>query len=580
MKKALAALFLFLCALPAFAQLPSVSPSQLAPHWGFVRKGHCAASAGENCGSNPPTWPLTVAECGTLQSTSNARNADGSTSTAGVRFTLPTVAALTAAGYVASGLTDTLNREGQCEISFVMGLPAPDNYLRIGMDGVSGTDKLTFISGGAFHDLSKGDVTFRMSTPGVIRVGWNGTSWLPLAISPGLAEQINMGQISSHGQGRLFLVTADPTWWTVGTKVGSAAYCPLNGLGTATGNNTASALIQLPTNCVFHEATTGSSTEWLVHRYVGSFTITGIAQGDAYIAGTAPNGTAYLAGNYVRLTGATTTGLSSGNTVEVHNITTANGTVVNGKWIAKVISATEIQLHESVIDFTSNGTADTHIGPPSSFVALDTATSIGVAGSYSALVSSSGSTARQTNSSSGLEVEGTVNHNTVVGLVRRVSGAYTDSTTSRLFASYFNPFEKKCQTTTASDRTATSTTFAKINVDMDCGFVFLNGASTRGSSLGDIGRGVRYTLTVTLSNNTANDGCEIAVGFDGVTAEPEVGRFMNGANVEGAKSVTITGIKTGLTESNHTISALIRAVTGGTCTAASASSNLTAFIWQ
>ena len=571
---------------PAQAQQGMLSPSQIKPTWGFIRKGPCGAVDGYNCGSNPPTYHITPDQCGILFSTSNARNSGGAVdfSTRGIRFTLPTVAELIAAGYNPGGVspTERRNRQGQCEIHFVMGAPGPENYLRIGIDGVQGTDKVTFFGQGAY-DLYSGDLVFPYRTPGVITVIWNGTSWLLGAASPAIAERMQNGQLAANGQGRLFLVTADPTWWTVDTMVGKLAYCPLNGLGTVANANGGSQLTLTPSNCTFRAAGVGTGTDYVGYRNYVSGIINGLTAGAAYASGTAPNGEAYAAGNYVILTVTSTTGFDSGTTIEVHNVPSTLGSKAEGKWIGKLISSTQIELHEEVRDETE--LVATPIGPPSNFVAGDSLNAPpGWPGfNFAMLTAPAIGGGRITNLSTGTEysLSGS-NRDTVVGMVRRVSGTgYQDTLTNRLVASWFNPVEKKCLTAPTVDRTVTSTTFVEVHSEMRCNFVYLSGSSAKATSLGDTGRRVRFVANIGAGNGTAGSGCKFTVGFDSATAETEIAGFVNPSGVSGGRqTVTVTGTKIGLTETNHYVTLLARSVTGGTCTINAATTQLSAFVWQ
>lgn len=592
-------LLLFVSGIAAAADTPYVYPSQLAPRWGFVRKAPCGPGVGDNCGSNPPTWHITPDQCGAVFSTSTARNADGSISANGVRYTLPLNSEFATAGMATGngnpGNTGTANRESQCELHFVMALPYPSSYLRLGIDGVAGADKVTFIMGGSFHDMSSGDVVFPATADGILTIGFNGTSWLIKSGAPNIMEQVGLGQMYTNGQGRLFQVTADPTWWTVPSRIGKLAYCPLGGKGIVSDNNGGVALQVLPANCVYRDnATTSTITDWIVYRWIGNFNVAGgIAAGAAYAGGTAPDGVAYAGGNYVVLNDATLVAFVDGDTVEVHNMPTALGTKVNGKWIAKQLTAPAtgctvgvcLELHEAVHDEYGHTTANpSMIGPPSSFTVGDSVTVAGtiIAGSYGALTTSAISTNRATDPVSGTEIEGTLLRHAIVGVARRESGTgYSDATTKRFVASLYNPVEKKCQGVTASDRTTTSTTFVEVNADIRCNFVYLSNTSTQAASMGDQGRRVRYAAAIGAGNGTASDGCEFAVAFDGTTPEAEVSGFVNPAGVSGGRqTVSIHGQKAGLTETNHYITLLVRAVTGGTCTVNAATTTLNAYVWQ
>jgi hypothetical protein len=72
MKKLILLVLLVLSAFFAEAQL--ISPSQLKPVDGFVRKSPCQAGSTDACGSEPATWPITPDQCGFIFSTSSARD--------------------------------------------------------------------------------------------------------------------------------------------------------------------------------------------------------------------------------------------------------------------------------------------------------------------------------------------------------------------------------------------------------------------------------------------------------------------------------------------------------------------------
>jgi hypothetical protein len=590
-KTILASVIPAICALWPVVASAQISESALDHHRGFVRKGHCANGAGEHCGSNPPTWHLTPAECGTLQSTSNARNEDGSVSTMGVRYTFPTLAELLAYGYTPGGLTDLDNREGQCEFSFVMGLPLPENYLRLAIEGVQNSDRFTFQESGAFRDMFNGDVIFPGSS-GTITTGWGGVSWLAKAGTPNLLERVHMGQQQRNATGRLFPVTLDPPWWTVPTRVGTLAYCPHDGRATSSEDNGYTNLHIFSFNCVFKEAGVGTSNEWINLRYLGSNAVTAIAAGNAYVGGTAPNGVAYPGGNYPVLTLASSVGLVSGTTVQVDDITTTlGGRYLQGKWIGEVLTAgatgcpagTCVALHENVND--ANSQAVSTIGPPGAFIAGDTMTA-GVVNpisvSYYSLTGSSGGTLPVTNPNNGMEIEGTSRSYTNLGFAHKAGGVYIDTPTSRTVVSRFNAEEKECRSVTAADRTTTSLTFVELNSDARCTFLALNRSSAQSKLRGDTGGGgVRYSLTMTFSNSLAADGCEAGVAFDGTTPEPTLARHVNGASVQGPTSVTVQGIKFGLPETTtHYATPVWHAINGGTCTGAAAATSMSVFIKQ
>ncbi|HET8744317.1 MAG TPA: phage tail fiber protein [Ramlibacter sp.] len=737
MKKALLLFALALLGFDAAAQY--VTPSQLKPTDGYVRRSPCQSGAGDNCGSEPPTWHATPSQCGTIFSTSSARNesysydrdsgtgvktvfsipfpylntshvevlvggvlqtegvdytvsAPGSSGTVtfttppaaaatvlvrlkttwdgdgvtvtfpfnfrinyieslevkvggvtktystdytisglrspaggtvtftvapaagsgnvsikmialptkGVKLTVPTNAELVAAGYKASSaspLAGPTNREGQCRIGFVAAAPAPTNYLRIGLDGgVLGNDKFTNIwEGGPSIDFYDGELVFPEGW-GIVWYVWNGTSWVYDGNSGSMGERVSMGQTSSQGQGRLFVVTADPPWWTVGSKVGSLAYCPHNGRGLNTNANDHTTRALMPVNCVF-STPSGSSTDYIqVTQATGSFA-SDVTQGAAYAAGTSPDGTPYPAGNYVVvvLTG-TMSPVATGNTVSVVSLPMTLGTKTTGKWIVKRLtpgvdpgcaggSPACLELHEEVQDWNQNKVWG--IGPPSSFVAGDTrvlaGTNVACCMAH-ALSTVSLANGRRTDPVMGAELVGSVTapEGTIVGLARVVGGVYTDSGSTRNVASWFNPIEKKCEFTLSADKTTTSTSFVEVDNTRRCNFVYTDGISTRSKMLGDTGRTVRYIANIGAANNTAANGCEFAIGFDGITPEESTPPgFVNPAGVTGGRqTVTVSGAKSGLTNAAHDMRLLMRAVTGGTCTAFAGSTTVQAWIPQ
>jgi hypothetical protein len=669
----LAFITVLLGSLPASVQADQtyVYPSQLSPRWGFIRKAPCGLGAGDNCGSEPPTWQLTPDFCGVMISTGAARNeaeesaavGDGATlvfpytfgiryatdpevlvngviqtittnysvtgmgnplggnvtftaapplgqavvirrrqfSNQGVRHKLPTVAMFTAAGMGgasgAAGSSGAENREAQCEITFVMGAPGPENYLRVAMEGVALTDKVTPFGQGAY-DVHNGDLVFPYLTPGTVKFCWNGNSWLICSATPALAEQMDMGQLSSHGNVRLTRVTADFPWWTAGSNIGKLALCPQNGRGLVGNSNGGNQLTLMQINCIYLDNDTGAAQSSLITmRNIVSANVTNIAQGAAYIAGTAPDGTMYEAGNYVVLHVNAFVNFSSGNTLNVHNIVTAQGNNVEGRFIGKKLvagvdpgcpAATNcIELHQRINDGAQrNGTdVGTAIAPPSAWIAADTMTSINpVAIHYSSLQRANILTPRETNYRTGTEREATSHRDTVVGIARTVAAVgWTDSPTNRLLVSYFNPVRKEGRCVFTADRTTASLTFVELNSEIRCNFMTSSGVSSILTTLGDLGRRVEYNVSVTASNNTAANGCTFAVGFNGIVAEQaNPPGFVNPAGITGGKTnIAFSGSKESLSETtNHYMTLLAKAETGGTCTVYKDNTFITVYIWQ
>jgi hypothetical protein len=103
------------------------------------------------------------------------------------------------------------------------------------------------------------------------------------------------------------------------------------------------------------------------------------------------------------------------------------------------------------------------------------------------------------------------------------------------------------------------------------------------TTLGALGRRVEYSVTVTGSNNTASNGCNFAVGFNGTTPEQaNAPGFLNPGGVTGGKqSVSFTGSKEGLDEkTNHYMTLLARTEAGGTCTVYKDNTFINVYIWQ
>jgi hypothetical protein len=667
--------FLFLLVTSAVASAQSyVNPSELAPRWGFIRKAPCGTLAGDNCGSNPPTWQLTPAFCGVMISTGAARNEDvaavtGSSGTGdgvatvfpytfggipypndldvrvnnvlqtygtdytattgptggnvtfavapgaalpvtikaksfsnyGVRHLLPTVAMFTAAGMGngagAAGSSGAANREAQCEINFVMGAPGPENYLRVGMEGVALVDKVTPFGQGAY-DIHNGDLVFPYLTPGVVTFLWNGNSWLIRGSTPAMAEQMDMGQTQHHGSLRLMRVTADFPWWTAGSNIGKLALCPQNGHALVGNSNGGNQLTLMPINCIYLDNDTGVAQSSLITmRNIVSTNVTAIAQGAAYVAGTAPDGAVYPAGSYVVLHTNAIVNFSSGNTLNVHNVATAGGNRLDGKWIGKKLVAGVdtgcpaltncIELHQRINEGAHrNGTdVGTAISPPSAWIAADTMTTVNpVAIHYASLQRANLLTPRETNYRTGTEREADSHRDTVVGIARTVAGVgWTDSATNRLLVSYFNPVRKEARCVFTVDRTTASLTFVELNSEIRCNFMTSSGMSSIQTTLGALGRRVEYSVSVTAGNNTAANGCSFAVGFNGTTAEQaNPPGFLNAAGITGGKSsVSFTGSKEGLDEkTNHYMTLLAKADVGGTCTIYKDQTFINVYIWQ
>lgn len=577
--------------------------------------------AGLNSGTSGAVTFLVAPPVGTTVSVAMI-----SISTKGVKFTLPTWREFIAAGFQPGGAsaagTGYMNREGQCRIGMVAAAPAPDNFLRFGIDGgVLGEDKLTNIwSGGASIDWYDGEIPWPEGW-GVVWYNWNGTSWLYDGSSGNQGERVSMGQTSAHGQGRLFVVTSDPAWpgtgWTVGTKVGSLAYCPNNGRGLNRSSNDHNTLVLIPRNCAYLTPT-GSSTDYVVVSELSGTFAAGVTQGAAYAAGTSADGLPYLAGNYVVLvmSGAINT-FVSGNTLIVGSLPMAGGSKTAGKWIGKRLTpgvdpgchaaaAACVELHEEVMDW--NQKLIYGIGAPSRYLASDTprdypvwsnattyalgdkvsvnglfysskansnlnhavtdaawwsATTVACCMAHT-LQTQSLASGRKTDPVMGIELTRPVtgDQNTIVGVATVSSGVYTDNATTRNVASFFNPVEKMLSVSPTLDKSTSSTTDVEVDINARGTFVFTDGVSTAAKTLGDTGRRVRWEVSATVSNNTAGGGCQLNVNFDGganEVANPPI--FVNPTGVSGGKfTITFSGNKSGLSDGTHTIRTMVKSI--------------------
>lgn len=765
MKRLFCLLLLLFASMAASAQ-GYITPSQIMPYDGFVRKSPCQSGAGDNCGSEPATWHITPDQCGLLFSTSSARDeqytyaresgngvktqfeipfpylntshlqvlvgsvlktegvdytvsapgnsgtvtfvtppasglvtvrvrtawdGDGATvdfpfnfpvkyinslqvkvgastkaygtdytiaglgsstggtvtfvvapaagtgnvtigfktdgTTRGNRFTFPTVAELTAAGYTAGGASPNDargNREGQCTLSFIPAAPAPFNYLRIAMpdDAIRGVDKFTMIEGGASFDASSGDLVVPIGW-GIHRWRYNGVSWLYDG-NHSNADRLGMGSPHAHGQGRLFLVTADPSWWTVTTRVGSLAWCPVGGRGITANANDHPTLLLSAVNCAYEDGS-GSATEFIQVKSINGIQLGGVSEGAAYVAGTAPNGQNYPAGKYVKLSlsGLDGGALTTGDTLTVWNAATVNDSRANGKWIVQVISKTLkcdgvssgacVELHEEVWDWDSTVLNKNGIGPPSSFVTGDTHREFPVwsaATTYAkdALVSHNGvffkslqngnlnnattdtnwwaantlpcctATAIQTASSgsgritdpvNGVEYNAVLQDSAVVGIAKQVASVWTSSGSKQNVAGMYNPVERRCSFSPSADKNITSTTDVEVDNTVNCEFAYMNGTSKVAMDRGDQGRRVRYQVSATVSADTAGIGCQLNITFDnGAVEEAAPPVFVNPTGVTGGKfNISFAGNKAGLTEGIHVARLVAKRIGGsGNCT--------------
>ncbi|MEX3315672.1 hypothetical protein [Sulfitobacter sp. PS-8MA] len=569
---ALAAL-LVIGAGSAFAQSVKVSPSEVKPTAGFVRKSPCGSGDGYGCGSNPPTYNLTPeTSCGIVFSTSAARNEDGSVSTEGVRFVLPTVAEMLASGYAPSGpsgasVADFANREGQCQISFVMGAPGPENYLRVAMDGEHGIDKFTGFAQGAY-DFADGELVFPYLTPGVITYGWNGTSWLLSSTSSAaLSEQHNQGQMAAHGQGRLFKVTQDPSWWTVSSAVGKLAWCPVNGMGLIAAANGGSQLWRVSPGCTFHEVGVGSTDGLLGLRTVRSGFISAIGAGTTYTAHTSPGGDACDAGTRVRVTINSSPALVDGTVMEIHGVPATNGTNIEGKWIVEKVTDTTVDLHQRLVDY--DDARSTFAGCPSSYVAGDTIRE-GFANIPSfnyTIIAAATISSRSTNPTNGAEIVTTgANRDTLLGAIYRSGGEILDNASNRHIASMFMPMPRDCRNSRSTSYNVTSSSYVEVTNSSEgrCSFVHLNRTSTTAEGFGDTGAGVRYEADFTVSQTTAGAGCEIAIAFGGTTTEPDT-RTFTAATDGDSRSFIFGGTKYGLPDGKTDMRIFARTIGGGLC---------------
>jgi hypothetical protein len=160
--------------------------------------------------------------------------------------------------------------------------------------------------------------------------------------------------------------------------------------------------------------------------------------------------------------------------------------------------------------------------------------------------------------SNGVETQMSDPTQTLVGMVYvGPSQTLNDTSTQRYVASWFNRKPKTCIQSglTTNPTTVTSTTaFIELDVNKRCNFVAWGDAE------------ISWGLGSRVSNGTVSDGAIAAVGFDGTTPPTEQASMINSSanGSTGIKhSLTVSGA-TGLSESQHYITLLGEAITGGT----------------
>lgn len=520
--------------------------------------------------------------------------------TRGNRFTFPTGAEFDLAGYTPSGaspLSGAANRQGQCELSFVVAAPTPANFLEVGFpsDAVRGVDKLTNLPDGASFDSSSGFVRVPHGW-GILRWKYNGVSFLYDG-NASVGDRLGMASPHTHGQGRLFPVTADPPWWTAGTLVGNLAWCPVGGRGITANANDHPTLLLTPVNCSYL-VPSGSSTNYAQAKSVNGIQGSNISAGAAYIAGQAPNGYFYPAGTYpkVSLSGTDGGAIATGDTLTIWNMPSTLGSTINGKWIIKVTAATLkcdgitagacVELHEEVWDHDATISGGIGIGPPANFVPGDTLSDADGTNrpccTTVALQSASTASGRLSDPVNGIDLNGALQESAVVGLFKSVAGVVTTAGTKQNLAGMFNPVERRCSFSPSVDKNIVSAVDVEVDNTTNCEFAYMNGTSGSAIARGDTGRRVRYQVAATVSSNVAGGGCQLNIIFDAGAAEEAASPILlNPAGVAGGKyNISFAGNKSGLTEGIHTGKLVAKAVGGGTCTIYSAGTTTSFWIWQ
>lgn len=446
------------------------------------------------CGSNPPVYQATVADCGTMIPGNSMYNQVSGplpnfAPSNGGYLKLPTTAAIAAAG------------KTQCDIGVV--LPAvPTQYLCVDPQGA----KFTSFPGGISIDILHGCYMLALFPSAVVNFSWDNTSWIITAGTPNLMCWTGQCQIPSLGQGKLSLAGTDDLVW-----------CPFNGNGVGVNHSaqpTGGVLIMAPANCA--HATTGSASlvEYAELEYIGSTIVTAVAAGAANGAG----------GNYVNITTNAVTALHNGDTVECHNIQMNLGTQTDNQWVIGNMSGNSFDLVKQI---QPNGTGGAgYATVPSVFITGDTWVSGGTVATGSCgwlgLVLSSVSTTPITDPVTGVTEDGVGSEQfAIVGVVKVVSTHPTDTNAQRYVASAFNKEIKACKQVYTADRSTSSVTYAQPNAEIQCSFVYFDPPPTPGSH-GALPAALNWTLNYKVVNATPTNECDVSVGFDSTTvAETE-----------------------------------------------------------
>lgn len=494
------------------------------------------------CGSNPPVYQATAADCGTMIPGNSLYNQVSGplpnfAPSNGGYLKLPTSAMLTAAN------------KTQCDIGLV--LPAvATQYICVDPGGA----KFTSWPGGVTGDVLHGCVMSRNYPSGVVNFSWDNTSWIITQGTPNLMCNLGMCQVPGLAQGKLTYAGTDDVEFT-----------PYNGNGVGINHYnqpSGGSIVEIPANSV--HATTGSASlvEYAELSYSVSV-VNGVSAGAANGAG----------GNYVHLSFTSLGGMHNGNTVECHNIQMASntapglGTQTDNQWTVGNVSGTSLDLINQV---NPNGAgAPGYAVIPSAFSPGDTWTSgatsaTGMCAYMSLLYSSVPGGGHITDPITGVEEDSIGSEqNPIVGIVKFVSTHPVDTNAQRFVCSWFHQSLKNSTMLYTVDRSTSSVTYAQPNAEIQSQFVTC-GVPANAAAKGAAVSGIRWTLTYKVANGTPANECDIGVAFNSTTTpEATQGVVTNSTN---PMTATISGTKTGLAEGFNFATVLMKSPSGTSCT--------------